>query len=95
MQEGDAVSVNCVAAKGHAFLPMNPENLWNDTGKIRSSVHRETHPSVTLSYANPLRKWLGLNQGLSSDKQSTNRLSHGKAYYNGACNRHKNNGETV
>jgi hypothetical protein len=59
------------------------------------SVRRETHPSVILSYANPTWIWLGLNPGPCSDKPATNRLSHGTAYYNGACDRHRNNGEKI
>lgn len=40
------------------------------------SVRKETHPSGTLPYANPIKTRLGLNPGLCSDKLMTNRLAH-------------------
>jgi hypothetical protein len=41
----------------------------------------ETRPSATLSTINPTRTDLVLKPSLLGDRQATNRLSHGKAFF--------------
>jgi hypothetical protein len=57
------------------------EALRNDIYRETRRTLRKTCYNASLSTTNPTWTDPGVNLGLHGERQATNRLSHGKAYY--------------